>query len=104
VHRDSLVFVTARGKPQSGRNALRALHKAGDDAGLNGEGREPVGLHDLRHSFVTLGLLTAGVTPAEAAELARHANARVRLQMYAGVTDRARETAAAKLTNAGFGV
>ena len=29
VHRDALVFTTARGKPQSRRNALRAVHTAG---------------------------------------------------------------------------
>jgi hypothetical protein len=48
VRSDALVFTTARGKPQSRRNALRALHRAGDKAGLNGDGIEPVGLHDLR--------------------------------------------------------
>jgi hypothetical protein len=44
-----------RGKPQSRRNALRAVHVAGDNAGLNGDGVERVGLHDLRHSFVANG-------------------------------------------------
>jgi integrase len=45
-----------------------AAHAAGDAAGLNGAGREPVGLHDLRHSFVALALaLEAGVSLAEAA-------------------------------------
>ena len=66
VHADALVFVTARGKPQSRRNALRAVYTAGDAVGLNGDDREPVGLHDLRHSFVALAF-DAGVTFAEAA-------------------------------------
>ena len=39
VRADALVFTTARGKPQSRRNALRAVHVAGDAAGLNGDGR-----------------------------------------------------------------
>ena len=102
VHRSSFVFTTARGKPQSRRNALRAVHLAGDAAGLNGEGVEPVGLHDLRHSFVALAL-DSGVTLAEAAVLARHANAKVTGAIYAGVSEQAKAKIAAKLTDAGFG-
>jgi len=102
VHRGQLVFTTARGKPQGRRNALRALHAAGDTAGLNGEGREPVGLHDLRHSFVAVAL-DSGVTLAEAAVLARHANAGVTGVIYAGVSEKAKAQIASKLTDAGFG-
>ena len=39
----------------------------------------------------------------EAAMLARHANPRVTLAVYAGLTDGAREVAADKLLSAGFG-
>ena len=60
------------------------------------------GLHDLRHSFVALAL-AAGLSLAEAAALARHANARVTAQVYAGLADDGREAAAAKLVQAGFG-
>jgi integrase len=102
VHADALIFTTSRGKPQSRRNALRAVYTAGDAAGLNGDGREPVGLHDLRHSFVALAL-DAGASLAEAASLARHANAKVTATVYAGLTDDGREKAAAKLVEAGFG-
>jgi integrase len=102
IHADALVFTTSRGKSQSRRNALRAVHAAGDACGLNGDEREPVGLHDLRHSYVALAL-SAGASLAEAAALARHANARVTAQVYAGITEHGRETAAAKLTQAGFG-
>jgi len=42
----------------------------GDEAGLNGEGREGVGLRDLRHSFVAIALANS-VTLPEAAMLAR---------------------------------
>jgi integrase len=56
VHPDALVFTTSRGKPQGARNALRAVHAAGEAAGLNGDGRQLVGLHDLRHSFVAIAL------------------------------------------------
>ncbi|TML65772.1 MAG: phage integrase family protein [Actinobacteria bacterium] len=102
VHADALVFVTSRGKPQSRRNALRALHAAGDAAGLNGDGREPVGLHDLRHSYVA-NLLESGGSLAEAASLARHANARVTATIHAGLTEDGRAAATARLTATGFG-
>jgi integrase len=90
THRDALVFSTTRGKPQSRRNVLRAVQHAGDEVGLNGEGRQTVGLHDLRHSFVAIALAN-GVTLPEAAMLARHANPRVTLAVYAGLTDGARK-------------
>jgi hypothetical protein len=90
------------GKPQSRRNALRALHKAGDNAGLNPAGVEQVGLHDLRHSFVALAL-DARMSLAEVALHARHANARVTGQLYAGLSDKARTQLASKLTDAGVG-
>ena len=102
THRDALVFSTSRGRPQSRRNALRAVQHAGDEVGLNGEGRQTVGLHDLRHSFVAIALAN-GVTLPEAAMLARHANLRVTLAVYAGLTDGAREVAVDKLLSAGFG-
>jgi integrase len=69
---------------------------------LYGDGREPVGLHDLRHSFVALAL-DAGASLAEVAALARHANAKVTAAVYAGLADGGREKAAAKLVEAGFG-
>jgi hypothetical protein len=52
VRPDALVFTTASGKPHGRRNVLWAVYAAGDAAGLNGDGREPVGVHDLRHSSV----------------------------------------------------
>ena len=67
----------------------------------NGDDREPVGLHDLRHSYVAVAL-AAGASLAEAAALARR-NSRVTGQVYAGLVDGGREQAAAKLLDAGFG-
>jgi integrase len=78
------------------------VQEAGDAAGLNGQGRERVGLHDLRHTFVAIPLAN-GVTLPEAAMLARHANPRVTPAVYAGLTDGAREVAVGKLLDAGFG-
>lgn len=102
VRPDELVFQTLRGKPQSRRNALRALHRAGESAGLNRDGREPVGLHDLRHSLVA-NAIEHGLTAAEVAAIARHANAKVTLTVYAGLTEGGRERAVAKLAEGGFG-
>jgi integrase len=68
VQPDALVFTTSRGRPHGRRNVLRAVYAAGDAAGLNGDGREPVGVHDLRHSFVAVAL-AAGLTLPEAAAL-----------------------------------
>ena len=101
VNREALVFMTSRGKPQSRRNAFRALHKAGDATGLNGDEREPVGLHDLRHSFAAAALERLSLP--EASYLLRHASARVTAQVYAGLTDEARQRATAKLAKGGFG-
>jgi integrase len=102
VRPDALVFTTSRGKPHGRRNVLRAVYAAGDDAGLNRDGLERVGVHDLRHSFVAVAL-AAGLTLPEAAALARHANPRVTATVYAGLTDTARAGLAAKLAEA-FGV
>ena len=96
------MFSTFRGEPQSRRNALRAVHLAGDKAGLNPEGAEKVGLHDLRHSLVALSL-ASGLSLAEAAVLARHAKAKVTGQVYAGVSESGRAGIADKLLAAGIG-
>jgi integrase len=102
VQPGALVFTTLRGKPQDRRNVLRAVYAAGDNLGLNREGVEPVGLHDLRHSFVAVAF-DHGLTAPQVAALARHANPRVTLSMYAGLTDEGREQAVAKLAEGGFG-
>ena len=100
VHRDALVFTTATGKPQNHRNALRAVHAAGNTAKLNGDDRPLVGLHDLRHSFVALALASGSVTLPEAAALARHANPRITAMAYAGLADDGRAKLGEKLAAA----
>jgi hypothetical protein len=94
--------VDSTGEPQLRRNALRSVHAAGEAAGLNGNDVEPVGLHDMRHSLVA-GALDSTVTLAEAAVLARHANAKVTGAIYAGVSEKAKTQIAGKLVDAGFG-
>ncbi len=81
------------GKSQSRRNALRALHQAGDAAGLNPDGAERVGLHDLRHSPVALAFQSKEPTIPEIAELARHATPNATLTLYAGLSGDSRAKA-----------
>jgi integrase len=101
VHADALVFVSRNGKPHSRRNALRAVNNASDAAGLSAEGdvREKVGCHDLRHSCISIAL-ASGFTLPEAAALARHASPRVTAAIYAGLSDAGRAELATKLAAA----
>jgi integrase len=81
---DGLVFTQDR------RNVLRAVYRAGGDAGLNPEGVEKIGCHDLRHSCAGL-LFAAGMSAPTVAAVLRHADTRTTLTTYAGLveTDRA---------------
>lgn len=86
VSDDALVFGTASGKPLSRRNVLRAVNDAGDRAGLNPEGVEKVGLHDLRHSAAARAF-ALGMTAPEVARWLRHSNPAITLTTYAGISD-----------------
>ena len=70
-------------------------------AGLNPEGAQPVGLHDLRHSAA--GLAFESLALNEVSRLLRHANPRVTTTVYGGINDDAAAAIGNKLTNAGFG-
>ena len=71
-------------------------------AAAEGPGAEPVGLHDVRHSFVAVAFEQGLPVPGIAA-LARHASPKVTLGMYAGLTGAGREKAVAQRTEGGFG-
>jgi integrase len=96
------VFTTMRGKPQSRRNVLRAVYNVGDNLGLNGEGVEPIGVA-LPPPFVHTVAFEQGLSAPEVAKLARHANPRMTLGMYAGLTHEGREKTIAKLVERAFG-
>lgn len=66
------------------------------------DGVEPVGNHDLRHSLVAIAF-EHGLSAPQVALLARHANAKVTLAVYAGLIEDGREQALAKLAEGGFG-
>lgn len=102
IHTNALVFQTSRGNSPGRRNALRALQVAAENAGLVADGQEPVGLHDLRHSLAA-NSFALGLTDVEVARLLRHANPKVTLTVYAGLTDKAASKIAEKMTASGFG-
>jgi integrase len=81
-------------------NLLRAVHNAAQRAGLVQEGQEPVGCHDLRHSLAA-NAFALGLSPTEVARLLRHANPRVTLTAYAGLTDDAVATLGEKMAALG---
>ncbi len=58
MHRDALVFVARLDKPRNRRSAANAIRVAGDAARLNSDGRQPIGMHDLRRSFAAIVLET----------------------------------------------
>jgi integrase len=86
IGREQLVFQTTSGKPLHRRNVLRAVTRAAQNAGLNGNGREPVGCHDLRHSCAALAF-SFGLTVVEVSRLLRHADPAITLSVYAGLDE-----------------
>jgi integrase len=62
------------------------VQNAASAAGLNGEDREPVGCHDLRHACAAFAF-SLGMTPVEVARLLRHSDPAVTLSVYAGLDD-----------------
>jgi integrase len=85
---DQLVFCTALGNPLAHRNVAREITRAGNNAGLNPEGVQPVSCHDLRHSFVSR-LIANGIDPVTVAALAGDKVETI-LKVYAHVYDTAR--------------
>ena len=72
-----LVFPSERGTPMEPTNLSRAFAKLRQAAGLPG-----VRLHDLRHTVVSL-LMELGVQPYVVQAVARHADVKVTMQVYA---------------------
>jgi integrase len=101
LNADALVFQTRTGKSPGRRNALRAVQTAARNAGLNPDGQQPIGLHDLRHSAA--GLAFAALPLNEVSRLLRHANPRVTSTVYGGLSDDAAASIGEKLANSGFG-
>jgi integrase len=101
VQQDALVFQTRTGRSPGRRNILRAVQTAASAAGLNPDGTQPIGLHDLRHSAA--GLAFGSLALNEVSRLLRHANPRVTTTVYGGINDDVAAAIGAKLAQAGFG-
>ena len=86
VVNEDFVFRTPSGKSPGRRNVHRAVARAAEKARLSNDGREPVGVHDLRHSFAARAL-AGGLSIVETSRLLRHANAHVTGTIYAGLND-----------------
>lgn len=102
VQPEASVFVTSSGRSPGRRNALRALQVAAGHAGLNRDGAEPVGLHDLRHSLAA-NAFALRLTDPEVARLMRHANPQVTRTVYAGLREGEAEKLGGRLVAEGFG-
>jgi integrase len=81
---DAFVFQTASGKQKDRHNALRAIASAAKRVGLQPEGAEPLGNHDLRHSLAAV-LYGEGMNDEEVAHFMRHGNSHTAKIMYAGM-------------------
>lgn len=72
-----LVFPSERGTPMEPTNLSRSFARLRETAGLPG-----VRLHDLRHTVVSL-LMELGVPPHVVQAIARHADVKITLKVYA---------------------
>ncbi|MCL2482027.1 MAG: site-specific integrase [Propionibacteriaceae bacterium] len=91
------VFCTEHGTPIDPRNALRAVHRATEKAGIS-----KVGLHSLRHGAATTALKHQ-VPIAEVSKMLGHSRVSTTLDIYAHAIDDASEGALLALDRAMFG-
>ena len=75
---------------------MRAVTNAGKRAGLQPEGAEPIGVHDLRHSLAAYALRWRPVAD-ENSRVLRHANSQVTATVYAGMSNEAVTALGSKL-------
>ena len=102
IGQNALVFQTRSGLSPLRRNLLRAITNGAKRAGLQPEGSEPVGVHDLRHSFAAYAL-GGGLSLLETSRVLRHANPQITASVYAGMTDEAVTALGSKLEAIGAG-
>jgi integrase len=103
IAQTAVVFQTATGLSPGRRNILRAVTNAGRRAGLQPEGAQPVGVHDLRHSFAAYAL-NGGISMLETSIVLRHRDSQVTAKFYAGLTDEALDAIGSKLEAIGAAV
>ena len=88
------VFATGLGTPLGYRNVeRRGLTRAAKKAGLDGEGRQPLRLHDLRHTFASHLIVDIGLDVAQVSRILGHARPSVTLDTYTHLFDQAAHAA-----------
>jgi integrase len=88
------VFATALGMPLGYRNVeRRGLTSAAKNAGLNEEGRPPLRVHDLRHTFASHLIVDLKLDIAQVSRILGHARPSVTLDTYTHLFDQAAHAA-----------
>jgi integrase len=83
---NAFVFCTAAGRPRRPNNVLRAFQRAATRAGLEGNGRPRLRVHDTRHTFVSL-LLSAGRDVVFVSRQVGHSSPAITLDRYSHLFD-----------------
>ena len=88
------MFSTTLGTPQGYRNIeRRGLRRAAEQAELNGQGRQPLRLHDLRHTFASHLIIDLRLDVAQVSRILGHARPSITLDTYTHLFDRAAHAA-----------
>ena len=89
------VFATALGTPLGYRNVeRRGLSRAARKAGLDAEGRPPLRLHDLRHTFASHLIIDLKLDVAQMSKILGHARTSITLDTYTHLFDQVAHAAA----------
>jgi integrase len=85
------VFTTEIGTPFYGRNvSARGLDKAADRAKINGDGRQRLSMHDLRHTFASHLILDLKLDVVTVSRQLGHARPSITSDVYSHLFDEAR--------------
>jgi integrase len=88
------VFSTALGTPVGYRNVeRRGLRRAAKKAGLEHEGRPPLRVHDLRHTFASHLIVDLRLDVAQVSRILGHARPSITLDTYTHLFDQAAHAA-----------
>src|SRR5439155_8244120 len=84
------VFATSLGTPLGYRNLeRRGLTQAANKAGLQQDGRPPLRVHDLRHTFASHLIVDLHLDVAQVSRILGHARPSITLDTYTHLFDRA---------------
>jgi integrase len=93
-HERDYVFATSLGTPLGYRNVeRRGLTRAAANVGLNGDGRLPLRIHDLRHTFASHLIIDLKLDVAQLSRILGHARPSITLDTYTHLFDQAAHAA-----------